>query len=132
MSNEHYLVVSYFVTFGLCFGMAALTYRLFRESFGRISDAALKTSKSAFLKRALPVVLTIGATFAFLGVSYTSNSCRKYTYAEAVKERSYLQERNRAQLAETSITMARIVGMFSVAARVCIIVMKRKGQRNED
>jgi hypothetical protein len=125
LSNDHYLVVSYFIMFGVCLGIAALTHRLFREPFGRIADAALKDSKSAFLKRALPVVLAVGATFAFLGVSYTYNSCRMYTYAEAVKERSYLQERNRAQLGETSIAMARIVVMFSVAALVCIIVIKR-------
>lgn len=132
MSNDHYLIVSYFVGFGLSLALAALTYQLFRESFGRIADAALTNSKSTFLKRALPVVLTVGATFAFLGVSYTDNSCETRTYAQVVKERPYMQERNRKQLAETSITMARLVVGFSVAALICLIAIRRNDEQTED
>ncbi len=131
MSNDHYLIVSYFAGFGLCLALAALTYRLFREPFGRIADAALANSKSVFLKLALPTILTIGATLAFLGVSYTE-SCGTRTYADVVKDKPYMQERNRKQLAETSITMAQIVVGFSVVGLICLIVIKRKDEQSKN
>lgn len=132
MSNDHYLIVSYFVGLGLALGLAALTYRVLREPFGRIADAALTNSKSIFLKRALPVTLTVAATLAFLGVSYTDNSCGSYTYQQVVSERSYLEQQNRRQLAETSITMAQVVVGFSLAALICLIVVKRNDEQKKD
>lgn len=125
MSNDHYLIVSYFAGLALSLALAALTYRLFREPFGRIVEAALKDSKSIFLKRALPVALTVGAGVSFLGVSYTYDACRTYKYEQIVRERSYLHKKNREQLVRTSITMAQVIVMFSVAAAICIVVMKK-------
>ncbi len=132
MSNDHYLIVSYFAGFALSLALATLVYRLLREPFGRIADAALKHTHSVFLKSALPVVLTLGATVSFLSVSYTYDGCHTHTYKDVVKDRSYMHEKNREQLAGTSGTMAQVVIMFSVAALVCLIVMKKDDSGNHD
>ena len=126
MSNDHYLIFSYFAGFALSLALAALTYRLLRQPFGRIAEAALTHSQRVFLKTALPVALTLGATVSFLSVSYTFHACHTYTYKDVVKERSYLHKKNREQLAGTSVTMAQAIVMFSVVALICLVVMKRK------
>ncbi|MGE5111261.1 MAG: hypothetical protein ACM3JB_10425 [Acidobacteriaceae bacterium] len=126
MTNDHYLIVSYFVAFALCLGLAALTYRVLREPFERIADAALKNSRSVFLKRALPVALTTAATVGFLGVNYTYDGCNTHKYEDIVKDRTYMHEKSRAQLAQASITIVQVVGIFSVAALICVIRMKRE------
>jgi hypothetical protein len=131
LTNDHYLIVSYFAGFALCFGLAALTYRILREPFGRIADAALQNSRNVFLKRALPVALAIGATISFLGVNYTFDGCNTHKYDDIVKDRAYVHEKNRMQLAQTSITMVQVVCIYSVAAMICLVRMKRKNPKGQ-
>lgn len=124
MSNDQYLFVSYLVFGALSLSLGVVTYRVLREPFGRIVETTLRNSQSRFLKGALPIVFTLAATVGFLGISYTQHSCM--SYKEVVESRSYLEQKNREQLENTSQWLNATVIATSAGVLICLVASRRK------
>ena len=95
MTNEQYLVVSYFTVGFLSFAFSLTTYLLLRRSFIAITKV-VRRRLSIFLRRLFFIGILFPALFGFLSVSF--RSCSKNTYIQIIADRSYLVTKNQEQL----------------------------------
>jgi len=96
MTNERYLIASYFAGAALSAGLGTIVYLFLRRPFGSVADAASGKRLSSMLKRLLPWGLLFPALLGFVSVSY--QGCGRTTYEEIVQNRSYLVEKNQEQI----------------------------------
>ena len=99
MSNEHYLIASYFASAAVSIALGTLVYLYLRRPFGEIAETASKKWFAAILKKVFPFGLFFPALMGFISVSYVS--CNHETYEKIVQDRKYLVERNQQELSAT-------------------------------
>ena len=130
MSNEHYLIVSYFLVglVSLCFGVAV--YRVLRTPFAAIAEAVAGRFRSRVLTRSLAASMTLAAVLGFLSVSYTQKGCR--SYEQVVKDRDYLVQTNQRQLQSTSDWVVSAVFLWCVVVLICLIALRRTQSNHHD
>src|SRR5437879_12810546 len=102
MTNDAYLVVSYFICGALSIALGTLVYLFLRRPFTVVADAAPRKLRS-ILKRLFPIGLLFPAFLGFVSVSY--QSCNRQTYAKIVENRSYLVEKNQEQISSTLLSI---------------------------
>jgi hypothetical protein len=95
MTNEQYLVVSYFTAGLLSFAFAFATYLLLRHSFIAVTQA-VRGKLSIILRRLFFIGIILPALGGFFSVSF--RSCSKETYVRIIADRSYLVAKNQEQL----------------------------------
>ena len=95
MTNEQYLVVSYFIVGLLSLGFALATYLWLRHSFIGVTQA-VGGKLSIVLRRLFFIGIIFPALVGFFSVSF--RSCSKQTYAQIIADRSYLVAKNQEQL----------------------------------
>jgi hypothetical protein len=95
LTNDQYLIVSYFVCAALSLAAGVLVYLYLRRPFAGVADSAPGNHLPALLKRLLPCGLIFPALLGFLSVSY--QGCGK-SYADIVASREYLVAKNHEQL----------------------------------
>lgn len=95
MTNERYLIVSYFLVAALSAGLGVLVYLFLRRPFSTVADAASNKRLPSLLKRLLPCGFIFPALLGFVSVSY--RGCNK-TYKQIVESRSYLIQKNQDQI----------------------------------
>ena len=95
MSNERYLIVSYFVFSFVCMGLGVIVYWILRRPFSRIAEAIVG-GRSTLLRRALAATMTVAAVLGFLGFSYNQKGC--VSYQQVVSNRYFLVEANVEQM----------------------------------
>jgi hypothetical protein len=95
MTNDRYLIVSYFAVGALAIAFACTTWLYLRRSFEGMSQTLSTGNLSRLLKAMFPAGLVLPAFLGFVTVSY--RGCGK-SYEEIVKERSYLIQKNQEQI----------------------------------
>jgi uncharacterized iron-regulated membrane protein len=95
LTNDQYLIVSYFVCAALSVAAGVLVYLYLRRPFAGVADAASGKHLPTLLKRLLPCGLVFPALLGFLSVSY--DGCGK-SYADIVANREFLVAKNQEQL----------------------------------
>jgi len=95
MTNDRYLIVSYFAVAAMTITFAGTTWLYLRGSFRGITQALSSGNLSRILKVMFPAGLFLPAFLGFLSVSY--RGCGK-SYEDIVKERSYLVQINQEQI----------------------------------
>ncbi|SRR5258706_6171219 len=95
MTNERYLIVSYFLVAALSAGVGAAVYLFLRRPFDGVADVARGKRLSSLLKKLLPCGLLFPALLGFVSVSY--RGCNK-TYDQIVESRRYLVQKNQEQI----------------------------------
>ena len=95
MSNERYLIVSYFFFAFVCLGMGVLAYCILRRPFERIAEATVG-SRSPVLKRVLAISMTASGALGFLGFSYNQKGC--VSYEQVINNRYFLVDANVEQV----------------------------------
>jgi hypothetical protein len=95
MTNEQYLLVSYFTAGLLSFAFALATYLLLRHSFIGVTQA-VRGKLSIILRRLFFIGIILPALVGFFSVSF--RSCSKETYVQIIADRSYLVAKNQEQL----------------------------------
>ena len=127
MTNERYLIASYFAGAALSTGLGAMVYLFLRRPFGGVADAASGKRLSSTLKRLLPCGLLFPALLGFVSVSY--QSCGRRTYEEIVQNRSYLVEKNQEQI--SSVLLYILVAVVFWDVIVLLILKYAQNSRNE-
>lgn len=127
MSNEHYLIVSYFLVglVSMCLGIAV--YRVLRTPFAAIAEAVTGRLRSRVLTRALGVCMTLAAVLGFLSVSYNERGC--VSYEQIVKNRDYLVQTNHRQLQSTGDWIVSTVFLWCIVVLICLLAL-RSAQAN--
>jgi hypothetical protein len=95
LTNDQYLIVSYFVCAALSVAAGLLVYLYLRRPFAAVAGAASGKHLPTILKRLFPCGLVFPALLGFLSVSY--QGCGK-SYADIVASREYLVARNHEQI----------------------------------
>jgi hypothetical protein len=96
MTNDRYLIVSYFLGAASSGALGTLVYLFLRRPFGNLADAASSKRLPSILKRLFPVGLVFPALLGFVSVFYMS--CSQNTYDQVIQDRKYLVERNQQQI----------------------------------
>lgn len=129
MSNEEYLIVSYFIVGVVSLGLALVTYLLLQRSF----HGVIKTLPSKHFFRILRNLFLMGivlpALFGFFSVSFYS--CSRQTYEEIIAERAYLVAKNQEQLS-TSLFYV-VIALFVwglIIGSALFIIKKTKAAKN--
>ncbi len=126
MSNERYLIVSYFFSAVVCLGTGVAAYRILRRPFAAIADAAVG-SRSPVLKRALAASMTVAALLGFLGYSYNQKGC--VSYEQVVKNRDLLIDANVRQVRGATVWIVWTVLAWGVVVVSELWLMRRRKAR---
>ncbi|HMD10465.1 MAG TPA: hypothetical protein VKH63_23235 [Candidatus Acidoferrum sp.] len=127
MTNERYLIASYFACAAIAVGLGAIAYLFLRRPFDGVADAASGKRLSSMLKRLLPWGLLLPALLGFVSVSY--QGCNRTTYQEIIQNRSYLVEKNQEQI--SSILFYILVAIVFWDAIVLLILKYAQNGRDE-
>ena len=125
MSNEQYLIVSYFGFAAVCFGLGLLLYSILRKPFGSMADAIVGKAGSRLLKKALVVSMTMASVVGFLGVSYNGQGCVKYE--DVIKDRGALEYHNIEQVQASMNWMVWTVLAWGVLVVIGLRAARKKG-----
>lgn len=122
MSNERYLIVSYFLVgvVSLCLGI--VTYRVLRSPFAAIAEAATGRLRSRALTRALGIFMTLSAVLGFLSVSYNQRGC--VSYEQVIKNRYLLEQNNKEQLQATANWIVAAVFLWCIVVLICVLAWR--------
>jgi hypothetical protein len=127
VSNEHYLIVSYFLVglVSLCLGSAV--YCVLRTPFAAIAEAATGRLRSRVLTRALGVCMTLAAVLGFLSVSYNQRGC--VSYEQVIQNRNFLVQNSKEQLQGTADWIVSAVFLWCMVVLICLLAL-RSAQAN--
>ena len=126
MTNDKYLIVSYFISSALSIVLGTLVYLFLRRPFAGIVDATPSKHLRSILKRLFPVGLLFPALLGFVSVSY--QSCGRHTYAEIVESRHYLVEKNQEQISSTLLSIVVAVLVWDAV----ILLLTKLAQRESN
>ena len=119
MTNERYLIVSYFICAALSAAQGTLVYLFLRSPFAGVADCASGRHLTSTLKRLFPIGLLFPALLGFISVSY--QSCERTTYEKIVQSRSYLVAKNQEQISSTLLSILIAVLLWDV---VILLILK--------
>ena len=123
MTNEQYLIASYFASAAISAALGTLVYFYLRRSFGEIAETASGKKFPAILKKLFPFGLVFPALMGFISVSYSS--CNHETYEKILQDRKYLVERNQEQLSSTLFSL-----LIAILVWNLVLVLVQKYARN--
>jgi hypothetical protein len=127
MANERYLIVSYFLVAALSVGLGTLVYLYLRRPFRIVADSARGKRLPSILKRLFPIGLLFPAVLGFASVAY--RGCGNHTTYEAiVQDRSYLVQKNQAQISSALLYILGAVLVWDVI----VLLILRFGQSRTD
>lgn len=111
MSNENYLIISYFVIFFISLGLGIITFRILKSPVFSITR---NNKLGKFIRKVFPIGIILPALIGFLSVSY--KTCDVDTYQKIIKNRSYIIGKNQEQLSKTFdyIVIALVIWMLVI------------------
>jgi len=127
MSNERYLIVSYFFFAVVCLGMGVLAYWILRRPFERIAEATVG-SRSPVLKRVLAISMTAAGALGFLGFSYNQKGC--VSYEQVVSNRYFLVSANVEQVQGAADWIAWTVLAWGVVVAICLKALAKQNPKS--
>jgi len=124
MTNDQYLVVSYVFCASLSIALGAGVYRFLRRPLAGIAGAAPNNRLGSLLNKLFPVGILFPALLGFVSVSYYG--CDRETYAKIVESRSYLVEKNQAQISSTLMSIVVAVLVWDALILLATKIAQRK------
>jgi len=121
MSNEQYLVVSYFFVGALSTVIAMAAYAFLRRPLDGLARSFPNRNLAPVLKKLFPAGLVLPALAGFLSVTY--RSCGE-SYSSIIASRSYLVGKNQEQLSAICFSL-----MLAVLGWGVVIVLSLVSQR---
>jgi hypothetical protein len=126
MSNEQYLVTSYFAVAALSVLFALVTFRCLGRSFTSLIEAAPWRGFSTLLPRVFPAGLLLPSLAGFFSVTYFG--CDRSTYEKVISDRAYLVQANQRQISMSLWDLAIAVLLWAFIA-VGVITIIRRGDK---
>lgn len=125
MTNDQYLIVSYFVvaTFTLIIGFCAFLW--LRAPFRSLCSTLPWKGLRRLLANLFPAGVVLPALLGFLSVSYFG--CNQNSYERIVASRAYLEQKNVEQIATSLAYVFCAVYVWSVILAIAIWAKKRMG-----
>jgi hypothetical protein len=124
MSNEQYLVVSYFSVGALSTVIAMAAYAFLRRPLDRLARSFPNRNLASVLKKLFPAGLALPALAGFLSVTY--RSCGE-SYSSIIASRSYLVGKNQEQLSAICFFLMLAVLGWGVVILLSLVSQRMKG-----
>ena len=96
MTNEQYLITSYFIICIISLGFAIVTYLWLRNSFTGILQSSPDNRLFQIIRKIFLPGIVFPALYGFLSVSF--RSCSRDTYDKIIEGKAYLIAKNQEQL----------------------------------
>ena len=122
MTNEQYLIVSYFTAAGGGLVMAVITAALLRGALRQALRSVL-SPLGRLLRRVLPAWLILAVLFAFMSVSYFD--CTHHTYQEVVADRPHMIDVTRAQIQHMLLYVSIAMFAYTLGLAVMLAISPR-------
>jgi hypothetical protein len=123
MSNEQFLVVSYFVVAAISLLIGFGAYVWLRAPLRSVAAALPWKSMQVLLKRLFPLGLIFPALLGFISVSYWG--CPGKKYDEIIADRSYLMSKSREQIGESLIHLVWAISAWCLLIAILVAVQRR-------
>ena len=125
MSNEAYLIASYFGAVVLCLSLGLAAYLWLRPPLQDAADSLPQKNWSRIIRRAFPLSTILFVLSGCFSVSYYG--CEQKKYNEILNDRSYITKKNAEQLSKALEGVIWSVGLWSVILAVALRVSRRRG-----
>jgi hypothetical protein len=127
MTNEHYLVVSYFAAAGAGV-VAAVAVALVLRTPLREALAVCATSLAPVVRRSLPAWLVLAVLLGFLSVTYFD--CGHHSYEEIVADRQHLVSKTCEHGSAMALYVAGGLVVFSLVVGLCVFAHARRRRQS--
>ena len=117
MSNERYLIISYFGFAALCLGLGVLIAQILRKPFEAIVDATVG-ARNKLVKRTMTATLISAGVLGFLGYSYNQKGC--ISYQQVIQNRQTLVDANVHQVQGASHWIVFTVIVWGLVVVLCL------------
>jgi len=99
MTNEEYLIISYFTAGLISLGFAIFAYLYLRYGFVEIMQSVSGKHLFQIFRKLFLIGIVLPALFGFFSVSF--RSCSRDTFDKIIAERAYLVAKNQEQLSSS-------------------------------
>jgi hypothetical protein len=123
MSNEQYLVVSYFSVGALSTVIAMAAYAFLRRPLDGLTRSFANRNLASVLKKLFPAGLVLPALAGFLSVTY--RSCGE-SYSSIIANRTYLVGKNQEQLSAICFFLMVAVLGWGVVVLLSLVSQRKK------
>jgi hypothetical protein len=130
MSNEQYLIVSYFFVAGLAIVIAVAAYAYLRRPLDGFASAFPNRNLASLLKKLFPAGLVLPALAGFLSVSY--RSCQHESYESIIADRSYLFGKNQEQISTVCFFLMLAVLGWGIVVLLSLATQPKEPGRGGD
>jgi hypothetical protein len=124
MSNEQYLIVSYFLMGGLAIVIAMAVYAYLRRPLAGLASTFPNRNLASILKKLFPAGLVLPALAGFLSVSY--RSCQHESYRSIIADRSYLAGKNQEQLSAICFFLMLAVLAWGIVVLLSLVTQPKE------
>jgi len=124
MTNEQYLIASYFTVGAICAALAVAVYLFLKNSFIGVIRHIPFQQLFRILKRLFLIGILFPALFGFFSVTF--RSCSKDTYEEIIADRDYLIERNKEQLSTSANHIVAALFVWGVIAGSAVYLSRSR------
>jgi hypothetical protein len=130
VTNDRYLIISYFGACAVTLGLGAAVYLMLRRPIAQLSQALLGNTGGRVMRSVLSITLLLASLAGFFGISYTENGCNRLKYEDVVKEKSYLNQVNRQQFHNSADWLLVTVLCWAAASLLGVIFVHRARYSN--
>jgi len=129
MTNEQYLIVSYFCVAGISLVIGFGAFLWLRKSLREVAVAMPWKGIQETLVRLFPLGILFPALLGFLTVNYIG--CEKDTYDKVVADRAYLQHKSAEQISASMTHLVWAVFAWGIFIAILLALKQRKERRAE-
>jgi hypothetical protein len=129
MSNEQYLIVSYFFVCGLAMALAVAACAYLRRPLAGLARAFPSRHLASVVKKLFPAGLVLPALAGFLSVDY--HSCHE-SYQSIIADRSYLVGKNQQQLSAICSFLILAVLGWGIVVLLSLVTQPKEPERGGD
>jgi hypothetical protein len=130
MSNEQYLIVSYFTIGVVAVVLAGITYAALRRSFTGLLGALPVRNFSRILRKLSFPGLVLPALIGFFSVSF--RACDGDSYGVIIADRSHLVLKNQEQLSATLEHIAYALLFWGITVLVYLLFLRAQQTSGND
>ena len=130
MTNEQYLIVSYFLVAATSLVIGFVAYAWLRSPFNGVAAALPWKGMRDLLVRLFPIGILFPALIGFISVEY--KGCNKETYAKVIADRSYLVGKNQEQISSSLDHVAWAVVGWALIVAILLIFARRSESTRRD
>jgi hypothetical protein len=127
MTNEQYLIVSYFTAGLISLGLALAAYFWLRRSFREIIRVIPHRYFSRILRKLFLWGIILPALLGFFSVSF--RSCSKDTYEKIIAEKAYLVKKNQKQLSNSLFYIIAALAIWGFIIGGSIFIIKKQNNK---